>query len=49
MEEDELGKLAEPLIKYIKENCHPHMCIIVTDERVAVVETVLSIPNEYVN
>lgn len=41
-----LCELAMPLIQCLKENYHPHTAIVVTDERVAVVETVLSIPEE---
>lgn len=41
---DELYELAQPLIAYLKANCHPYNAVVVTDDRVAVVETVASIP-----
>lgn len=43
---DKVDKLAKPLIKLLKENCHPYTAIVITDERVTVVETVLSIPEK---
>lgn len=43
---DKLGELAKPLVEYLKENCHPHSAIMITAERVAVIETVLSIPQD---
>jgi hypothetical protein len=45
----QLEEMARPLIEYLKQNCHPHTAIVVTDGRVAVVETVLSIVEESVN
>lgn len=44
--EDELERLAKPLIEFLRENCHPYTAIVITDERVAVVETILSIPRQ---
>lgn len=44
MEKDKLEELARPLSEYLKENCHPYTSIVITEERVAVVETVLSLP-----
>lgn len=41
----ELEKLAEPLVEYLRTNYHPHVTIVITDERIAVVETVESVPN----
>lgn len=41
---DGLEELARPLAEYLKENCHPHCAIVITAERTAVMETVLSIP-----
>lgn len=43
---DRMGELAKPLVEYLKENCHPHSAIMITTERVAVIETVLSIPQD---
>ena len=40
----ELEALAKPLIDFLRDNYHPHTAILITDDRVAVVETVLSIP-----
>lgn len=45
----QLEEMARPLIEYLKQNCHPHTAIVVTDGRVAVVETVLLIPEASVN
>lgn len=41
-----LADKAWPLAKYLKE-CHPHMAIIITTERVTMVEDFLSIPFQY--
>lgn len=41
---DRLCELAKPLVEYLMENCHPHSAIVITTERTAVIETVLSIP-----
>lgn len=49
MKKEELEKLAEPLINYLRENCHPYTSIVITEERVAVFETVLSIPKDIIN
>ena len=45
----QLEEMARPLIEYLKQNCHPHTAIVITSERVAVIETVLSIPEVSVN
>lgn len=39
-----LADISEPLRRYLRENHHPHAAIIVTDERVIVVEDLLSLP-----
>lgn len=44
LEESRLMEPERPLIEYLKEDCHPYASIVITEERVAVVETVLSIP-----
>ena len=41
---DRLDELAKLLVEYLAENCHPHSAIVITAERTAVIETVLSIP-----
>lgn len=41
---DQLEQLAASLVEYLRKNFHPHTAIVVTDERVAVVEDVLGIP-----
>ena len=41
-----LDELARPLAEYLKENCHPHSAIVITAERTAVIESVLSIPQK---
>lgn len=43
---EKLKKLAEPLIEYLKENHNPHTSIVITGERIVVVEDVMSIPNK---
>lgn len=43
---DRIEELAKPLIDYLKDNCHPYTSIAVTPERVAVIETIQSIPEE---
>lgn len=40
----ELEEIAQPLIAYLIKNHHPHTAIVVTEERVVVVEDVLGIP-----
>lgn len=44
--EKSLEELAKPLMQYLKENCHPYTSIVITEERIAVLETVLSIPRD---
>lgn len=44
-EMDTLKELAKPLVDFLKDNYHPHVAIIVTEERTVVVENVASIPN----
>ncbi len=46
LDADRLSQLTKPLAEYLKENCHPHTAIIITAERTAVIETVLSIPQK---
>ena len=41
---DRLDELTGPLVEYLAENCRPHSAIIITAERTAVMETVLSKP-----
>ena len=41
-----LEELARPLAEYLKEDCHPHSAVVITAERTAVVETVLSMPQD---
>lgn len=42
----ELGEAARPLIKWLCENCHPHVTAIVGPGRVELMEGVSSIPIE---
>lgn len=49
MNREQIEEMAKPLVEYLKQNCHPHTAIVVTDERVAVIETVLSIPEAPAN
>lgn len=41
---DRIEELAKPLIDYLKDNYHPYTSIVITPERVAVIETIQSIP-----
>ena len=41
---DEFRKAAEPLIKYLCENYHPHVTAIVTGTSVELFEGLISIP-----
>lgn len=41
---EELTNLAQPLVDYLRQNYHPHTAIVITDERVTVVEDVMSVP-----
>ena len=43
---DKLEELVKSLMEYLRENCHPHSAVIITAERMAVIETVLSIPQK---
>lgn len=38
--------LARPLVEYLKENHHPHTSIVITKDRVEVMETIVSIPEK---
>lgn len=40
---DELKRLANPLVKFLRKNCHPHTTIVITDEWVVVTEDVIGI------
>lgn len=44
---DELKKAAEPLIKYLCENHHPHVTAIVTGTSIELLEGLMSIPKIY--
>lgn len=46
---NELEKLSKPLIEYLKNNYHPYTAIVITDERVVVIETIQSIPENFIN
>lgn len=46
---NELEKLSKPLVEYLKNNYHPYAAIVVTDERVAVIETIQSIPENHID
>ena len=40
----EFEEVARPLIKWLNENCHPHVTVIATPTRVELSEGVVSIP-----
>lgn len=41
---EELERIAEPLVKYLRNNHHPHTKIVITCESAVVVEITHSIP-----
>lgn len=41
---DQLQKAAEPLLKYLCENHHPHVTAIVTGTSIELMEGIMSIP-----
>ncbi len=43
---DRIEELAKPLIEYLRDSYHPYTSIVITPERVAVIETIQSIPEE---
>lgn len=44
---DRLKKAAIPLIKYLNENHHPHVTVIVTPTSVELLEGQMTLPNIY--
>ena len=44
-EHEKILEMSRELIEYLKDNYHPHTAIVVTEERVMVVETSVSVPN----
>lgn len=42
---DSLEEVTQPVVKFLLENYNPHTSIIITSERIVVVEDVLSIPH----
>jgi len=42
-----LKKAAEPLLKYLNDNFHPHVTAIVTTTSVELMEGICSVPNIY--
>ena len=42
--EAELTEITRPIMKYLRNNCHPYTSIVITGERVTVIEEILSIP-----
>ncbi len=43
-EMEKMEKLAKPLAEYLEKNHHPHTAIIITADRVTVVEDLMSVP-----
>ncbi len=41
---DELKQLARPLVDYLRKHHHPHTTIVITDDRVDVMESLAGIP-----
>ncbi len=48
-QEIDIQKLAQPLVEYMRDNYNPHVSIVITGERIAVIEDVLSIPNKSID
>ena len=48
-EDQKLESLVKPLMEHLENNYHPHTAIVVTVERVVVVESVLSIPKHTID
>ena len=46
---DRIEELTKPLIDDLKDNYHPYTSIVITPERVAVIETVQSIPKDCIS
>jgi len=44
----QLGEAAKPLLEFLAENCHPHCSVIVTGQRVELVEGLASIPTRHI-
>lgn len=44
---DELKEASTPLLKYLNENFHPHVTVIVTSTSIELMEGVCSIPEIY--
>lgn len=49
IEGDRVKELAVPIIEYLRDHCHPYVSVVITDDRVAVTETVLSIPEDQIS
>lgn len=43
-EATELEVMARPIVEYLKANYHPHAIVVITGNRVVVMETLLSVP-----
>lgn len=42
----ELGEAAKPLMKFLCDNCHPHVRVIVEPNRVELLEGIASVHND---
>lgn len=40
----ELEALARPLVEYLRQKHHPHTAVVVTDDRVVLVEETMGVP-----
>jgi len=45
-QQEELLTAAKPLIKWLNENCHPHVKVIIETDRAELLEGVVNIPTE---
>ena len=43
-QKEEFEKLSRPLIKWLNDNCHPHVTVILTPDRVELMEGFICIP-----
>jgi hypothetical protein len=41
-----LEEIAKPVVKWLNDNCHPHVTVIITPSHVNLLETLFSFPVE---
>lgn len=43
---EELSKVCEPLIEYLRNNCDPHTCVVVSTDSLKILRVELGVPIE---